>query len=175
MPFTNSNNVTATANEQPEYSVAWHPYAIDPAASALLPIGAALQFNAAGVGATPGPGGDGAYTVAYVDIMNVTPVPALYAGIFIGAGTLGAQTPVIPNTVPTVAFVAMSAFSGVVQVLVDTTTTIGHTLNFSSAHAGNLADTAGTTITVGTTVAVALQAVTYVATSLLCWAKLIRQ
>jgi hypothetical protein len=59
------------------------------------------------------------------------------------------------------------------QVLVGDTTTIGHTLNISTAVSGVLVDSGGATFTAGSTKAVALQAVTYSSAPLLCWAELV--
>ena len=158
MPFTNSQNVTAGQNQQPEYAIGWFPYAIDPAASTALAIGTVLQFNIAGVGANPGPGGDAGntpYTVPYVDAMaggtasNFT----LYAGVLVGTSSLGAIS-VVPNTIPGgYAIVAMAARipGTILQVLCDNSTTIGHTLNISTSTNGALHDSGGTTNTGGST------------------------
>lgn len=175
MPITQSSNVTATANEQPVYSFLWHPYAIDPGTSgsptAAIPFGSVLQFNTAGVGANPGPGGDGGatpYTVAMVDIA-ATSTTSLFAGVFQGSSTLGA-TNVVPTTFAGLpAQLAMAGVNGLMQVLCDATTTIGHTIIPSTTVAGAAHDSGATTSTAGTTIGVALQAVTISSGTALVW------
>jgi hypothetical protein len=128
VPLTHSYNVTATANEQPEYQVLWEPIAIDPASSAAVTLptlfsvgwvpGCVLQLNTAGVGAYPplglggaNPGGDSGgsgnptfpnnWTVQYCDPMTgatSTNLPYI-AGVLLGVSSLGAPAPVVPNTV----------------------------------------------------------------------------
>lgn len=181
MPLGNSYNVTATANEQPEYQILWEPFAVDPASSAAVTVptaagavgwvpGCLLAFNTAGVGATPGPGGDGAYTVQYVDPAPTTSTTYL-AGVLLGVGAPGAAAPVVPNTIPGgPAFVAQVGVRGLCQVYVDNTTTIGHTLICSTSHVGNASDSGGSTRTFGTTIGIVLQAVTVSAGPVLCWA-----
>ena len=161
--------------------------------------GCVLQFNTAGVGSYPPlglggtyPGGDASgsgatgnptfpynWTVPYVDPMVGATAGNLpyIAGVLLGVSSLGAPCPVVPNTVgptTTPAFVAMVAKRGLVQVYVDNTTTIGHTVNISttSAHVGVGSDTGGTTRTIGTTLGIAMQAVTVSTAALLCWVNL---
>jgi hypothetical protein len=159
--------------------------------------GCVLQYNTAGVGAYPPlglgsttyPGGDSGgsgnptfpnnWTVQYVDPMvGATAANLPYiAGILLGVVSLGAPAPVVPNTVgSTVAptWAAMVGKRGICQAYVDTTTVIGHTQNISttSAHVGTLTDTGGTTRTIGTTVGIALQAVTVSTSAQLCWISL---
>ena len=154
--------------------------------------GCVLQFNTAGVGAYPplgwsaasNQGGDSGnsgnptfpnnWTVQYVDPMTgatSTNLPYI-AGILLGVGTLGAPAPVVPNTIAGgPAMVAMVGKRGLMQVMVDNTTTIGDTINIgtTSAHVGVGHDTGGTTRTIGTTIGVALQAVTVGSVALPCW------
>ena len=207
MPLTHSYNVTATANEQPEYQVLWEPIAIDPASSAAVTLptafvvgwvpGCVLQLNTAGVGAYPPlglgsttyPGGDSGgsgnptfpnnWTVQYVDPMTgatSTNLPYI-AGVLLGVSSLGAPAAVVPNTIPgstTPALVAMVAKRGICQVYVDNTTTIGDTINIgtTASHVGVGHDTGGTTRTIGTTLGIALQAVTVSTVAQLCWVNL---
>ncbi len=201
MPLTNSYNSLAQSNEQPEYQALWEPFAVDPASAALVaspPLfnvgwwpGCVLQFNTAGVGSYPplglgqaNPGGDSGgsgnptfpnnWTVQYVDPMVGATAGNLpyIAGILLGVGTLGAPAPVVPNTIAGgPSMVAMVGKRGLMQVMVDNTTTIGDTINIgtTSAHVGVGHDTGGTTRTIGLTLGVALQAVTVSTTALPCW------
>jgi hypothetical protein len=183
MPLTNSYNALATGNQQPEYQMLWEPLAIDPASAAAITFpsaagagawvpGALLTFNTAGVGATPGPGGDGVYTVQYVDLAPVSST-TYKAGVLLGVNALGSAAPFVPNTIPGgPAMVAMVGLRGLCQVLVDNTTTIGHTLiaSTTSTHTGQFSDSGGSTFTWGTTLGIALQAVTVSGGPLLCWA-----
>lgn len=190
-PLTNSVNSLAQNNEQPEYQCLWTSLAVDPASSAVITVptasaeaagwvpGAVLQFNTAGVGSNPGPGGDAGqnlaspYTVQYVDPAG-TSTTNLLAGILLGVGTLGAAAPFVPNNPPAGGpgpqLVAMVGTSGICQVYVDNSTTIGHTLKCSTSNAGCASDTAGTTQTYGTTFGIVLQAVTVSGAPQLCWA-----
>jgi hypothetical protein len=165
-------------------------------AGALVP-GALMSFAAAGVGSYPPLGyGQGAnaggdwgssgnptfpnnWTVATVDLSAVS-ATTFIAGVLLGVGAPGAPAAVVPNTIagPTTgppSLIAMVARLGLVQVLVDTTTTVGHTLKVSttSTHTGQASDTTGTSYTFGTTIGVALQAVTVSAGPLPCWCKLL--
>jgi hypothetical protein len=165
-------------------------------AGALVP-GALMSFAAAGVGSYPplgfgaatNQGGDWGssgnptfpnnWTVATVDLSAVSATTAI-AGVLLGVGAPGAPAPVVPNTIsgPTTgppSLIAMVARLGLVQVLVDNTTTVLHTVKVSttSTHTGQASDTGGTTYTFGTTIGVALQAVTISAGPLPCWIKLL--
>jgi hypothetical protein len=166
-------------------------------AGAILQWG--LTGTPAGVGSYPPlgpttsyPGGDGGqsgatgnttfpynWTVQYVDLAS--PSATVYmAGVLLGVGSLGAPAQpqgltnpansAIGSTAPSQ--IAMVGKRGIMQVLVDNTTTVGHTLEVSptSGHTGQAHDTAGTTFTFGTTFGIALQAVTVSAGPLLCWA-----
>lgn len=120
------------------------------------------------------------YTVQTVDIAAVS--STLYmAGVLLGVGTLGANSPVAPNaasaggttTTPRLpGQIAMVGKRGICQVLVDTTTTVGHSLTVAttSAHTGLFTDAGNTTRTFGTVIGWALQAVTVTTAPLLCWA-----
>jgi len=160
--------------------------------------GAALAFNTAGVGTNP-PAGTGLatsppaysttapfgddygsvttpYTVQYVDPAP-TSTTTYNAGVLLGVNTLGAAAPAVPNAAlgtgasPRLPFwVAMTGKRGIMQVLVDNTTTIGHTLLVSTSHIGNYSDSGGATRTYGTHVGIALQAVTVSTGPILCWA-----
>ena len=156
--------------------------------------GCVLQFNTAGVGSYPPlglgsttyPGGDSGgsgnptfpynWTVAEVDPMTgatSTNLPYI-AGILLGVVSLGAPAPAVPNTVGSTAnptWVAMVGKRGLMQVYVDNTTTIGDTINIAttSAHVGCGHDTGGTTRTIGTTLGIAMQAVTVSTVAQLCW------
>jgi hypothetical protein len=204
-PVGSALNVLAAHNEMPTYEKYWEPYGITPAstsavtfptaagAGALVP-GALLSFAAAGVGSYPplgfgaasNQGGDWGssgnptfpnnWTVATVDLSAVS-ATTLIAGVLLGVGAPGDPAPVVPNTISGVlpALIAMVARLGLVQVLVDNTTTIGHTLKVSTTatHTGQASDVGSTTYTFGTTIGVALQAVTVSAGPLPCWAKLL--
>lgn len=185
MPLTNSYNATAANNQQPEYQMLWEPMGINPAAAVTtitIPAaagpgawvaGALLMYVNAGIGATPGPGGDGVYTTQQVDLTATTTTIYL-AGVLLGVGTLGANAPVAPNstTLNGAALYAMVGKVGICQVLVDNTTTVGHTLicSTTSTHTGQASDSGGTTRTFGTCIGIALQAVTVSTGPLLCWA-----
>ena len=164
---------------------------------AMVP-GAVLMYGltaaAAGVGSYPplgpttaNPGGDSGgsgnptfpnnWTVQYVDVAATTSTTYL-AGICLGIGSLGGfaspqnlTTPAntsISSTQPSQ--IAMVGKRGIMQVLVDNTTTVGDTLICSTTHAGYAHDTGGSTRTYGTTIGVALQVVTISTQPLLCWA-----
>jgi hypothetical protein len=189
MPLAQSFNVNATANEQPEYQMLWEPYAVNPS-SAVTAItipttagagawvaGALLMFTNAGIGTNPGPGGDDyggvttPYTVQTVDIAATT-TTTFAAGVLLGVGALGANSPVAPNTLTgrLPSQVAMVGKRGLCQVLCDSTTTVGHTLIGSTSHTGQFSDSGGTTRTYGTCFGIILQAVTISAGPLLVWA-----
>lgn len=193
MPLSNSYNATAANNQQPEYQMLWEPLGINPAsvatgltiptsagpgawvAGALLGYG--LTGTPAGVGATPGPGGDASFVTPYtyqeVDLCAVSETTYL-AGVLLGVGTLGANAPIAPNstTLNGAVLYAMVGKRGICQVLVDNTTTVGHTLvaSTTSTHTGQASDSGSTTRTYGTCIGVALQAVTVSSGPLLCWA-----
>lgn len=193
MPLANSYNVTAQNNEQPEYQMLWEPMAVNPASintTLTIPAaagagawvaGALLQYGltgtGAGVGSNPGPGGDAgigtAYTVQEVDLTTTTTTTYL-AGVLLGIGTLGANAAVAPNSASlnNQLLMAMVGKRGICQVLVDNTTTVGHTLicSTTSTHTGQASDSGGATRTYGTCIGVALQAVTVSSGPLLCWA-----
>lgn len=202
MPLAHSFNVTGTANEQPEYQMLWEPLAINNASTTtaiVIPAaagggawvaGAGLQFGLSGTtitaagtnwptGTNVSPSGDdygsvtAPYTIQTVDISAVS--TTLYAaGVLLGVGTLGASSPVAPNTITgrLPAQIAMVGKRGICQVLCDNTTTLGHSLNFSttSGHTGQFSDAGNTTRTFGTTIGWALQAVTVSSGPLLVWA-----
>jgi len=116
------------------------------------------------------------YTVQYVDPAP-TSTTTYNAGVLLGVNTLGAAAPAVPNAAlgtgasPRLPFwVAMTGKRGIMQVLVDNTTTIGHTLLVSTSHIGNYSDSGGATRTYGTHVGIALQAVTVSTGPILCWA-----
>lgn len=204
MPVGTALNVIAAGNEQPTYEKYWEPIGITPAstsavtyptaagAGALVP-GALMSHASVGVGSYPplgygaasNQGGDwgnsGNTTFPYnwtVDTVDLSAVSAstLIAGVLLGVGAPGAPCPVVPNTVAGAlpAFIAMVARLGIVQVLVDATTSVAHTLKVSttSGHTGQASDTTGTSYTFGTTIGVALQAVTVSTFPLPCWCKL---
>jgi len=141
--------------------------------------GALLSIIAAGVGTNPGPGGDDdgstAFTVAQVDLAATTATSFL-AGVFLGQGSLGGLLQAAPNTyAPTQTgpnLPAMVGSKGICQVLVDNTTTVGHTLIPSTTHSGYASDSGATTSTFGSTIGVALQVVTVSTTGKLVWAKI---
>jgi hypothetical protein len=194
VPLANSYNALALNNQQPEYQCLWAPLGVSQAsttttitlpttagAGAWIP-GAVVSFIAAGVGSNPGPGGDDdgstAYTVAQVDIAATSATGSTLAGVILGFGALGSYLQAAPNTfAPSQAgpnLTAMVGTKGICQVLVDNTTTVGHTLIVSttSGHTGQAHDSGGSSFTFGTTIGVALQAVTVSAGPLLCWAKI---
>lgn len=163
-------------------------------AGALVP-GAVMSFISAGVGSYPplgfgaasNQGGDWGnsgnptfpnnWTTALVDLAAVS-ATTLLAGILLGVGSPGNPAPVVPNTIAGPAtipsLVAMVARLGIVQVLVDNSTTIAHTVNMTgtATHTGQGHDSGGTAYTLGSTLGVALQAVTISAGPLPCWIKL---
>jgi hypothetical protein len=115
------------------------------------------------------------WTVPSVDLSPTTSTVYL-AGILLGVGALGQAAPGVPdtggpNSSQLTQLVAMVGKRGMMQVLVDNTTTIGHTIipSTTSGHTGQCSDSGGTTRTYGTCVGVAMQAVTVSAGPLLCW------
>ena len=116
-------------------------------------------------------------TVAQVDIAAVSATTFL-AGVLLGFGAPGSVLNAAPNsfapsqTGPNLT--AMVGTKGLCQVRTDNTTTVGHTLNVSSTstHTGQVSDTGGTSFTLGSTIGVALQAVTVSAGPKLVWAKI---
>jgi hypothetical protein len=190
-PLSQSANALGFSNQQPEYQYLWSPLGLTntstsaitipsaAGAGALVP-GALMSVAAAGVGSNPGPGGDDDgstnYTVATVDLSAVSDTVML-AGILVGFAAPGSYLQALPSTWgpsqtgPTVT--CMIANRGIVQVYVDNTTTIGHTLlcSTTSTHTGQAHDSGGTTSTYGTHFGVALQAVTVSTGPKLCWAK----
>jgi hypothetical protein len=209
MPLTNSYNVLAQSNEQPEYQALWEPIAFNPSSVATITFpsvattavavpGSVLMYGLtgtpAGVGSYPplgpttaNPGGDSGgsgnptfpnnWTVQYVDAASTTTTTYL-AGICLGFGSLGINALPQNLTTPSNTSVgtatpiqqAMVGKRGIMQVLVDNTTTVGHTLICSTTHTGYASDSGGSTRTYGTTLGVALQAVTISTQPLLCWA-----
>ncbi len=158
-----------------------------------------LTGTEAGVGSYPPlgpttsyPGGDGGqtgqtgnptfpynWTVQYVDIASTSTTAAGgLAGVCLGIGTVGGFASPQNLTTPANTAVSSTAPSqivlvgkrGICQVLVDNTTTVGHTLKVSTSHTGQFSDNGNTTFTFGTTVGIALQAVTISTGPLLCWA-----
>jgi len=201
VPLTNSYNALGNLNQQPEYQALWEPFGIDPASAGAIVFptaagagawvpGALLTFNTAGVGSYPplgygasaNQGGDSGnsgnptfpynWSVADVDLAPVSSTIYL-AGILLGVGSLGAPAYAVPNTVSGVgpSMQAMVGKRGLMQVLVDNTTTIGHTIipSTTSLHTGQCSDSGGTTRTYGTCVGVAMQAVTVSTGPKLCW------
>lgn len=162
-------------------------------AGAWVP-GALLAFSSAGVGSYPPlgygaaahQGGDsgnsGNPTFPYnwtVPVVDLAPVSTtnLLAGVLLGVSAPGSPAQAVPDTVgsdTTPALIAMVAKRGLVQVLVDNTTTIGDTIipSTTSSHTGQASDSGGTSWTAGLTIGVALQAVTITAGPLPCWVKL---
>jgi hypothetical protein len=162
-------------------------------AGGLVP-GALMTFTTAGVGSNPplgfgqgiSSGGDRGssgnttfpfnWSVPYVDLSPVS--ASIYvAGVLLGVGSIGLACPAVPNTVGSTnnaSFVAMVGRTGLAQVLVDNTTTIGHTVipSTTSTHTGQASDSGGTTWTYGTTIGVALQAVTITTGPKPCWINL---
>jgi hypothetical protein len=191
-PLGNSYNALGLNNQQPEYQCLWAPMGLNSAttsaiitptaagAGALVP-GAVMSLTTAGLGTNPGPGGDddGAtnYTAGMVDLAAVS-ATTLLAGILLGFGAPGSFLQALPSTFgPSQAGPAVTCMigtKGIAQVLCDNTTTIGHTLNVSSTstHTGQASDTGGTSFTLGSTIGVALQAVTVSTGPKLVWAKI---
>jgi hypothetical protein len=203
-PVANSFNTLGANNQQPEYQMLWEPMAIYPS-SAITAItipsaagagawvaGAALQYGASGTtitaagtnwptGTSTSPSGDdygglsSPYTIQTVDIAAVS-TTTYFAGVLLGVGSLGANSPVAPNTITgrLPAQIAMVGKRGICQVLMDTTAALGDTFKVSATatHTGQFADSGGTTFTAGTTCGVILQAVTVSTGPLLCWVKL---
>jgi hypothetical protein len=190
VPLADSYNALAFNNQQPEYQCLWAPLGVSQAsattaildppllAAAWVP-GILVSIIAAGVGTNPGPGGDddgsSNWTVAQVDIA-ATSATTFLAGVILGFGALGSYLNAAPNTyAPTQAgpnLVAMIGTHGIAQVLCDNTTTVGHTLIPSTTHAGFASDSGGTTTTAGSTIGVALQAVTVSTQAKRVWAKI---
>ena len=73
----------------------------------------------------------------------------------------------VSSTVP--GQVVLVGKRGICQLLCDNTTTVGHTIKVSTSHIGQFSDVGSTTVTFGTTVGIALQAVTVSAGPLLVW------
>lgn len=169
------------------------------AGSSFLVPGSALMFGLtgaqAGVGTYPplgpntaNPGGDSGgsgnptfpnnWTVQYVDLASTSTTAAGgLAGVALGIGTLGGFA--VPQNLTTPANTSISSTQpsqvvmvgkrGIAQLLVDNTTTVGHTIKVSTSHIGQFSDNGNTTVTFGTTVGIALQAVTVSTGPLLCW------
>ncbi len=169
------------------------------AGSSYLVPGSALMFGLtgtqAGVGAYPplgpntaNPGGDSGgsgnptfpnnWTVQYVDLTSTSATVATgLAGVCLGVGTLGGFA--IPQNLTTPANTSISSTQasqivmvgkrGICQLLCDNTTTVGHTIKVSTSHIGQFSDNGSTTWTAGTTVGIALQAVTVSTGPLLVW------
>jgi hypothetical protein len=192
MPLGNSYNALGLSNQQPEYQCLWAPFGLNSlstsaiitptaaGAGALIP-GAVLSVTSAGLGSNPGPGGDddgsSNYTAGMADLCAVS-ATSLLAGVLLGFGAPGSFLQALPSTFgPSQAGPAVTMMvgtKGIAQVLVDNTTTIGHTLNVSSTstHTGQASDTGGSSFTLGSTIGVALQAVTVSTGPKLCWAKI---
>jgi hypothetical protein len=191
MPLAHSYNALAFNNQQPEYQCLWAPLGVSQAsavtaityptaagAGAWVP-GALVSIIAAGVGTNPGPAGDDdgstAYTVAQVDI-SATSATTFLAGVILGFANLGDRLVAAPNTfAPSQAgpnLTCMVGTKGICQVLCDNTTTVGHTLIPSTTHTGQASDSGGTSSTFGSTIGVALQAVTVSTGPKLVWAKI---
>lgn len=152
----------------------------------------------AGVGSFPPlgpntsyPGGDGGqsgatgnttfpfnWTVQYVDLASTsTTVANGLAGVCLGIGSIGGYASPQNLTTPANTSISSTQASqvvlvgkrGICQLLVDATTTVGHTIKVSTSHIGQFSDVGSTTWTAGTTVGIALQAVTVSTGPLLCW------
>lgn len=189
-PLGNSYNALGLNNQQPEYQCLWAPMGVSQAstttaivnppllAAAWVP-GILLSLIAAGVGSNPGPGGDDDgstnYTVAQVDIA-ATSATTFLAGVLLGFGAPGSFLNAAPNTfAPSQTgpnLTAMVGTKGICQVFCDNTTTVGDTLIPSTTHAGFAHDSGGTSSTFGSTIGVALQAVTISTQAKLVWAKI---
>ena len=191
MPLGNSYNALAFNNQQPEYQYLWAPAGVSQASATTAIVnppllvaawvpGTLVSVIAAGVGSNPGPGGDddgsSNYTVLQVDIA-ATSATTLLAGVIAGFGAPGSFLTAAPNTfAPSQAgpnLTCMVATKGIVQVFCDNTTTVGHTLIPSTTHAGLASDSGGTSSTYGSTIGVALQAVTISTQTKLVWAKIL--
>jgi hypothetical protein len=193
MPLANSYNALAFNNQQPEYQCLWATLGISQAsaitaityptaagAGAWVP-GALVSIIAAGVGTNPGPAGDNdgatGYTVAQLDIAAVSATTFL-AGVILGFAALGDRLVAAPNTFSASQagpnLTCMVGTKGICQVLCDNTTTVGHTLIVSATatHTGQASDSGGTAFTLGSTIGVALQAVTVSTGPKLVWAKI---
>jgi hypothetical protein len=190
-PLAQSYNALGLNNQQPEYQCLWAPMGVNQAsavtaitypaaagAGAWVP-GAVVSITSAGVGTNPGPGGDddGAsnWTAAVVDI-SATSATSLLAGVILGFGAPGSFLQAAPNTfAPSQVgpnLTAMVGTKGIAQVLCDNTTTIGHTIIPSTTHTGQASDSGGTSSTFGSTLGVALQAVTVSTGPKLVWCKI---
>jgi len=171
-PLTNSQNVLAGQNQQPEYSVLWHPYAVDPALEAAIPVGSVMQIE---IPYDQDDFGDGQQIPLLVEPSQGA-ATGLLAGVLIGGSSLGSDVPVpsaIAGTQPSL--IAMCAVSGVTQVLVDDAVTAGNTLIVSASTVGAASDSGGTALTTTTlsTIGVALETVTGTHdVPVLCWVKL---
>jgi len=162
-------------------------------AGAWVP-GALLVFTAAGVGAYPplgygqglSSGGDQGssnnptfpnnWTVLQVDLAPVS-ATNMVAGVLLGVSSIGLNAPAVPNTIGSSvqpSLTAMVGVSGMAQVLVDNTTTVGHTVipSVTATHTGQASDSGGVAWTVGLTLGVAMQAVTVTTGPKPCWVKL---
>lgn len=134
--------------------------------------------DASGSGATGNTTFPYGWTVQYVDIASTsTTVSNGLAGVCLGIGSLGGFAQPQADTTPSNASigtgqpiqVVMVGKRGIAQLLVDDTTSVGQTIKVSTSHTGQFSTTGGTTWTAGTTVGVALQAVTVNTGPLLCW------
>lgn len=132
----------------------YRTYATDPNAAALK-VGNVVEllgYNGTASTATP-------ITTTYpVVVASATTGDHLVVGVVVG-GAVAGQAPIVGGVV-------LVCVSGLCQVLIDATSAVGDNLIQSAAHAGNAkTGTAASSLNIGT----ALQALTYVATSLLCW------
>ena len=134
--------------------------------------------DASGSGATGNTTFPFNWTVQYVDLASTSTTAAGgLAGVCLGIGSIGGfaspqnlTTPAntsVSSTVP--GQVVLVGKRGICQLLCDNTTTVGHTIKVSTSHIGQFSDVGSTTVTFGTTVGIALQAVTVSAGPLLVW------
>jgi len=109
------------------------------------------------------------WTVQYVDVASTsTTVANGLAGVCIGFGSKDAFASPQGLTVPAnsalgstqASQIAMVGKRGLVQLLMDNTTTVGHSVKVSTTHPGLFSDVGSTTPTFGTTVGIVQQAVT---------------
>jgi len=114
-----------------------------------------------------GPGA-GAKTTAPTVIPAAIVSDNMVLGVIIGGQTVnkGSGTTIAPGSV------AQVLIAGIAQVLVDQTTTVGSPLVQSTVVAGTARNGVGA---LGKVIGVSLQAVTFVATPLLCWSLIAKQ
>jgi len=143
------------------------------------PLGPTTSYPGGDSGGSGNPTFPNNWTVQYVDIASTsTTISGGLAGVCVGFGSQyggyanpqALTTPANASLGSTQASqIAMVGKRGLVQLLMDDTTTVGHTVKVSTSHTGQFSDNGNTTWTFGTTVGIVQQAVTISGGPLLVW------